>query len=583
MRMWRSPPRQEKDSDGRDERVITYEVESRRPLPPGRHRLRREQIFQHRTSGAPPATPDRLPFNPAAASASNCCAPTPIRFAPCIFPTVFATRRSPPHVDDNYRGKKNNLFVSFHIVEGAQTRIADLKIDGNQAISTTDLLGVIGSTPGQPYSESDVASDRNNILAMYYNDGFPEARFRRGSHCPATSPNEVQSRLPHHRGPENRSLQSPAHRLPVHAAGNHRAAGGDQAGRPLREGDVVETQRQLYNLGVFNRVQIAPQNPNGADPQKAVVVDTEEGSATPSATARDSKCSARRRQHQPERHHHRRQPARHFRNRALEYVRPRANAFFQRPRQHAAISRRSELHGGQFSRQKNLSLQLTGFADKTQDINTFTSTRFEGALQLVQKLSPSSSLLYRYFYRRVEASHIANTINAEEIPLLSQPTLVSGFGVTYARDRRDNPSDAKHGNFNTVDVSFASTPWVERRFLPGLVSEFHFHILRPRLCFRPFRALRSGTDLRQYHRGHPHYLLRRLPPAPTQSIVPLPERFFAGGGTSMRGFRVESGRPARSLHRISDWRPGDAGLQPGIAFPDEIFRSPATAWADAVL
>ncbi len=37
-------------------------------------------------------------------------------------------------VEDNYRGKKNNLFVSFHIVEGVQTRVADLRIDGNQAI-----------------------------------------------------------------------------------------------------------------------------------------------------------------------------------------------------------------------------------------------------------------------------------------------------------------------------------------------------------------------------------------------------------------------------------------------------------------
>ena len=51
----------------------------------------------------------------------------------------------------------------------------------------------------------------------------------------------------------------------------------DQAGGPLREGDVVETQRQLYNLGVFNRVQIAPQNPDGTDPEKAVVVETQEG------------------------------------------------------------------------------------------------------------------------------------------------------------------------------------------------------------------------------------------------------------------------------------------------------------------
>ena len=32
---------------------------------------------------------------------------------------------------------------------------------------------------------------------------------------------------------------------------------------PLREGDVVDSQRRLYNLGIFNRVTIEPQNPAG--------------------------------------------------------------------------------------------------------------------------------------------------------------------------------------------------------------------------------------------------------------------------------------------------------------------------------
>ena len=47
-------------------------------------------------------------------------------------------------------------------------------------------------------------------------------------------------------------------------------------GAPLREGDVVESQRRLYNLGVFNRVTIDPQNPDGSDPNKDIVVLVEE-------------------------------------------------------------------------------------------------------------------------------------------------------------------------------------------------------------------------------------------------------------------------------------------------------------------
>src|SRR4029077_5020760 len=49
-----------------------------------------------------------------------------------------------------------------------------------------------------------------------------------------------------------------------------------KANEPLREGDVVESQRHLYNLGVFNRVTIEAQNPTGAEPAKDIAVLVEE-------------------------------------------------------------------------------------------------------------------------------------------------------------------------------------------------------------------------------------------------------------------------------------------------------------------
>jgi outer membrane protein assembly factor BamA len=55
--------------------------------------------------------------------------------------------------------------------------VASLKIDGVHAFKEDEVLGVIASTPGQPYSEFNVATDRDNILALYFNEGFPEAKF----------------------------------------------------------------------------------------------------------------------------------------------------------------------------------------------------------------------------------------------------------------------------------------------------------------------------------------------------------------------------------------------------------------------
>src|SRR5258707_5432339 len=78
---------------------------------------------------------------------------------------------------DNYKGKEGDLVVRFVIQEGNQTRVASLNIEGIHAFKEDDLLGGVASTPGQPYSEFNVATERDNILAMYFNDGFPEARF----------------------------------------------------------------------------------------------------------------------------------------------------------------------------------------------------------------------------------------------------------------------------------------------------------------------------------------------------------------------------------------------------------------------
>ncbi len=450
-------------------------------------------------------------------------------------------------LDDRYRDKKNNLFVAFHVVEGAQTRITGLQIDGNRAIATDELLGVTGSTKGEPYSESGVSSDRNNILALYYNEGFPEAGFREEV-IPGDNPNEVS--LAYH-VTEGRRIDVAKVLLTGYQytrPGIIRRQVAVEPGGPLREGDVAKTQRQLYNLGVFNRVQIAPQNPGGTDPDKAVVVEALEGqrytigygfgfevqriaggSKNPAGTTIGASPRG-----------------------IFEIAR---NNMFGRAQTVSLKARVSTLEyrvalgytADSFLADQHLSLQLTGFADKTQDINTFTSTRFEGGLQLVQKVSPSSSLLYRYFYRRVEASNLVSTINQEQIPLLSQPTLVSGFGVTYARDRRNDPGNATRGTFNTIDVSDAiESIGSSASFFRAYFQNSSFHSFGRAFVFA--RSVRFGVEVPYGNtvEGNTPFDPAQCtapPPAVTPPVIPLPERFFAGGGTSLRGFGLNQAGP----------------------------------------
>jgi len=440
-------------------------------------------------------------------------------------------------VDDNYKNKKGNLFVTYQIVEGPQTLVDDLKIEGFHALSLDTLLSVVGSSPGQPYSVTSVASDRNNILAMYYNEGFPEAHLD-DSVSPAGAPNEVRLI---YRITEGQRIDV----AKVLLTGYQYTRPGIIARQvaikpngPLREGDVVETQRRLYNLGVFTRVQIAPQNPNGTDPEKIMVVDVQEGGRYTigygfgfEVQRIAASCSVATRN----------TPA----------CDPNATEIAASPRGILEISRANMFGRAQtltfkarastlqyrslvsysadnFLNQRSLSASLIGFADKTQDVDTFTSIRYEGSLQLNEKLSPSSSLQYRYFFRRVVATNINQTISPEEIPLFSQPTLASGFGITYARDRRDNPGDPKTGTFNTADLSVASkTLGSSASFYRIFVQNSSFHPFGRNFVFA--RSTRFGVE----------------PPFgnTTEVEIPLPERFFAGGAQSLRGFSLNQAGP----------------------------------------
>lgn len=436
---------------------------------------------------------------------------------------------------EDYQRREGDLFVRFHIQEGNQTRVTELKLEGNHALSDAELLAVIGSTPGQPYSQFNVSGDRDNILAVYYNDGFPEARF---SASVEELPPETNSagdvhrvRLIYHisEGTQLRVARVLVDGYVHTRPGVIRRQVQLKAGEPLSEGDVVETQRRLYNLGIFSRVAIAPQNPSGTDPNKTVVVLVDEakrytfsygfgfeaqrlGGAGTGPTGGALEASPRGILELSKANFSGRGDTLSFKGRAstlqgrglVSYT---TQNLFARP---------------------DFNLQLTGFADKTRDVLTFTSTRYEGSLQVSQRVSLVTSLLYRYTFRRVLVDASSLKISPQQIPLFSQPTKVSLFGTSWVRDRRNSPANPTRGDFNTVDVSLAGKPiGSSASFLRVFLQNSTYHALGRRLVFA--RSARFGVQ---------------TPVGDTVSTeIPLPERFFAGGGSSLRGFGLNQAGP----------------------------------------
>jgi outer membrane protein insertion porin family len=468
---------------------------------------------------------------------------------------------------------KGELLVRFEINEGKQTLVSSLKLEGMSAITEEELRGVLGSLPGQPYSEISIASDRDNILALYFNQGFPNATFS-WTAVPDTAAETVtedreNSAAEAGKGAEatrDASGNSLERAVPMKLI--YKISEGSQvivrrvllsgykhtrrkviqrqiklkAGDPLREGDVVESQQKLYNLGVFNRVTIDAQNQNGTDPDKDVVVLVEEAkrytiaygggfevqrlASTTDPTGGEIEASPRG-----------------ILELSKQDLTGRADTLSLKLRG-STIQGRALLayNSPETLNQDNLSLQATAYVEKSQDINTFTQTRYEGNLQITDRLSSRASLLIRYAFRKVTLSNL--NVPQEEVPLFYQPTLVSEFSVSWFRDTRDNPADASKGSFNTADFSVAGTALgSSASFIRLFLQNSTYHTISRNWSFA--RSVRLG--ILQPYASTQTLSFPAQTGTPSPQLIPLPERLFAGGGTSLRGFALNQAGPRDAL------------------------------------
>ncbi len=486
---------------------------------------------------------------------------------------------------DDYKGKQGDIFVKFSVQEGEQTRVASLNIDGAHAFSRDELLGVIGSTPGQPYSDFNVATDRDNILAMYYNEGFPEATFtstaervtaeNTASGKELTKPGTAGNEKNQKKEEEKMKSAKPeaAQAAPVQLV--YHITEGPQTrvrrilltgyvhtrqkvirreirvkpGEPLREGDVVESQRRLYNLGVFNRVTIEPQNPTGSAPDKDIVVLVEEAKRYTMAYGGGFEVQRLASTTNPTGGQIQAAPRGIFELTKVNLT-GRADSLSLKLRGSTIEDRALLGYSIPYTfGNPHYSTQATAYTEKTQDINTFTEMRYEGSVQLTDQVTPFTTWVYRYAFRKVLVSNLNLHIAPEEIPLFEQPTLVSEFGVTWLRDARDNPADATKGSFNSADFSIASTSiGSSSSFMRFFFQNSTYHPIKRRFSFA--RSIRIGilepfanTESLTFPPPTPNQCTATATPGPTPEIIPLPERFFAGGGTSLRGFALNQAGP----------------------------------------
>ena len=457
-------------------------------------------------------------------------------------------------VDDDYRHNQNHLAAHIQIEEGPQTLVGAFQIVGNQKIEAK-AFPEMNTTTGQPYSEQNLAGDRETILNYYFNHGFPNAILEITTNPSPAAPDREDVIYTIQEGEQffvNHVMVAGLDHTRDYVVQREIQVAGGQA---LSQGDLLDTQTKLYDLGIFSQVDTAVQNPEGSDPQKNVLVQVQEAkrytftyglglefeTGLPSGTNSAGSTGV--------------SPRVGFDVTRLNVGGRNQTLIFQ---SHVGTLQQRGVVSYEVPKIFNndlFKLFFTIFYDNSLNVATFTSQRLEGKIDLRQQIGKqqvnhSTSITYRFDYRRVKASNLVSNFSPAEFSLFSLPAHVGGPGFTFIRDQRDNPIESTKGQYFTLDA-FAASSYVGSQSDYGRVlgqDSTYYAFGRPNHKFVFARSTTLGLE--QVYGG-----TRILPPGSCPlnglqtecqqniSIIPLPELFFAGGGNSHRGFGLNQAGP----------------------------------------
>lgn len=441
-----------------------------------------------------------------------------------------------------------HLAVTYKIEEGQQQKIGGYTITGAEKVSVASLRPLLNTQVGQPYSSINITGDRDVVLGYYLSHGYENAQVNMVQATDPKNPGQVDVKMQITEGDQffvNKVLVSGLHYTRPRIVENRITI---RPGEPIDQSGLLDTQRRLYNLALFNEVNAAIQNPNGDQLHKNVLVQLTEAKRWDITYGFGFQAQTGT--------PYRNQPS------AAELIQLGINPstyssgangrFGISPDVLLDISR-INLRGTNQSltlrtgygtleqqailtylnpgilRNPNLSASISGGYTSSQNVTTYSASSLGASLRITQRLSKPSTLIYSFSYREVKVNPNSIQVSLALIPLLSQPARIGGPGLQYIRDTRDDPLDAHHGTFNTLSTFFANSKFGSQSNFGriDLTNATYYDFGRRHWVFA--RETRYGQE-RSFGTAR-------------QEFVPLPERLYAGGATSHRGFSINAAGP----------------------------------------
>ncbi|MBS1809059.1 MAG: BamA/TamA family outer membrane protein [Acidobacteria bacterium] len=447
----------------------------------------------------------------------------------------------------------DQLKIIFRVVEGPRSHIGDIAFRGNTLFTSDKLRGKVTINNGEPFSISRIKIEANEVLQQYYDEGYATASVIARTYEMGSEQMRVIYEVTE--GP-----RVFINRIFINEVGLRRRTIGGRVRNYLRfdEGDILKnddlsrSEQDLYGSGAFRRVQIRMETlgeeTSTGEVKRNVFVDVEEGKSRTLVYGAGYQSDEGPRG-------------------IFEISDPNILGRLTTASLRLRASPRNLL--GQLSytdpRPFNYSTPLLfSLLVQQQKRPAFDATRFTGLLQVEKQLGQRSLLLFRYNYDAVNVrppstgSSPALDLNDPLLQLdrRDRPIRLSRLSGSFAYDGRDNPFDATKGRYHTADATIAL------RSLGGNGQFFRFFTEN-----QAYRTLPSkfgsgviATNLRlglSANIGTP--VDKILPPNPTdrdRKLIPITERFFSGGSTTLRGYNFELAGPRNCLQVVPD--PNDA-------------------------
>jgi outer membrane protein insertion porin family len=442
--------------------------------------------------------------------------------------------------------KEGNIVVQFRVNEGPRDIVESLTLEGNETVSQEKLAPHgLKVTVGQPYSTKKVDEDRNQIAAQYLRMGYLNANFRATARTVANDPHRLEVHYIIMEGPRvtTKSIITLGARATKQSLIEQTVR--LKADTPLREDELFAAESRLYTLGIFDWAQIDPGRQITTQTTEDVLVKVHEakeneikygfgfevvnrGGSLPSGTIALPGIP----------------PVglpSTFRTSEKTFWGPRGT--FQYTRRNfrglgetitlaalgaRLIQRGSASYGDPYFIGANWSSNVAISGERNSENPIFTSRVGDFGFQLQRLLNAAGTktLSVRYGYRQTALS---NLLIPDLVPPEDRRVRLSTLAATYVNDTRDNVLDAHKGIYQTAELDInpgvlgSSVSFARAR---GQVA--YYKVAGPGIVWA--NSLRLGVQ--QAFAG---------------SHVPVSELFFSGGGSTLRGFPLNSAGPQRTI------------------------------------